>query len=48
MAGFSLFFRENEDTVDLAVLRENKPNFDSSNSDKLKQRGPCSHETFWL
>jgi hypothetical protein len=39
MAGFSLFFRENGDTADLAVLYENKPVLILSqiqNSDKLK------------
>jgi hypothetical protein len=36
MADFLLRFRENGDTRDLAILRENKPNFDLSNSDKLK------------
>jgi hypothetical protein len=33
---FLLHVRENGDTRDLAILRENKPNFDLSNSDKLK------------
>jgi hypothetical protein len=43
---FLLHVRENGDTRDLAILRDNKPNFDLSNSDKLKKINRAKHRFF--